>query len=212
MTDPKTPRELTRRSFLSDVAVSATGAVALSALVPGAAQASAPEAAAAEWDLTWIDKLTAKYRTVFDAPEINEGTIFTNATVFMMSFAEVYKATDADMQAVLVIRHNAVPLAFNDAMWEKYGIAKDLGLTTTAKGNPYTRELANLKGRGAILLACNLAASRRSREIARRMNADAETVRADIYANLVPGVIMQHSGVFATIRAQQAGCAFMKSG
>jgi hypothetical protein len=213
MTNSNDAREVTRRNFLSNVAIGATGAVALSALLSDeAAAGGVASSAAAEWDLTWIDRLTAKHRVVFDAPEINEGTIFTNATVFMMSFAEVYKATDAEMQAVLVMRHNGVPLAFNDAVWEKYGIAKDLGLTTTAKGNPYTRELANLKGRGAILLACNLAASRRAREIARRMNLDADTVRADIYANLVPGVIMQHSGVFATVRAQQSGCAFLKSG
>jgi len=36
-------------------------------------------------------------------------------------------------------------------------------------------------------------------------------VRADIYANFVPGTIVMPSGVFATVRAQQAGCSFMKS-
>jgi hypothetical protein len=166
MTNSNKPREVTRRNFLSDVTIGATGAVALAALMRDEARAEAlpPLAPAAEWDLTWVDRLTAKHRVVFDAPEINDGTVFTNATVFMMSFAEVYKATDADMQAVLVMRHNGV------------------------------------------------AAARRAREIARRVGADPETVRADIYANLVPGVIMQHSGVFATVRAQQAGCAFMKSG
>jgi hypothetical protein len=130
----------------------------------------------------------------------------------MMGFSEVYKASDADMQAVIVMRHNGVYLAFNDAMWEKYGIGADLKIPNAEKRNPWTREMATLKGRGAILLACNLAAARRAREIARRVGADPEVVRADIYANLVPGVIMQHSGVFATVRAQQAGCAFMKSG
>lgn len=213
MTNSNKPREVTRRNFLSDVAIGATGAVALSAFARDEALSAEVEpAVAAEWDLTWVDRLTAKHRVVFDAPEINDGTIFTNATVFLMSFGEVYKATDADMQAVLVMRHNGVPLAFNDAVWEKYGLGADLKIPNAEKRNPWTRELATLRGRGATLLACNLAAARRARDIARRLNLDPETVRADIYANLIPGVIMQHSGVFATIRAQQAGCAFMKSG
>ena len=54
--------------------------------------------------------------------------------------------------------------------------------------------------------------SKALRETAKRLNQDADKVKADLFANLVPGVILQHSGVFATIRAQEAGCAFMKSG
>lgn len=214
MSNSPVPREVTRRDFLSDMALGAGGALALSTVLPAEAGATSlePNVSASEWDLTWIDRLTGKYRTVFDAAEINDGTVFTNATVFFMGFREVYRAADADMQAVIVMRHNAVPLAFNDAMWEKYGFGADLKIPHSEKRNPWTGELATLRGRGATLLACSLAANRRAREIAQRLGADAEKVRADIYANLIPGVIMQPSGVFATIRAQQAGCAFMKSG
>jgi hypothetical protein len=213
MTNSKSIREVTRRNFLSDVAISATGAVALSALMGDEAFAAEAEpSAAAEWDLTWIDRLTGKYRTVFDAPEINDGTVFTNASVFMMGFKEVYNASDADMQAVIVMRHRGVPLAFNDAMWEKYGIGAEFKVPNAEKKNPWTNEMATLRGRGAILIACNLAASRQAREFARRLNLDADTVKKDLYENFIPGVIVQTSGVFATVRAQQAGCSFMKSG
>ena len=201
-------RDVTRRGFITDVTVGATGALALSALLPSDAHASdQPSASAAEWDLTWIDRLTGKYRTVFDAPEVHDGMVFTNATVFM----KVYNASDADMQAVLVLRHKGVVLAFNDAMWEKYGIGTELKIPNAEKKNPWTGEMATLRGRGATLLACNLAANRQAREIAKRIGEEPEKVRADIFANFVPGVIVQPSGVFATIRAQQAGCAFMKS-
>jgi hypothetical protein len=215
MTNSKNSREVTRRNFLTDLAVGATGAVALTALTsdPALAAGVSPAAsAAAEWDLTWIDRLTGKYRTVFDAPEVNEGTVFTNAQVFQMGFKEVYDATDADMQAVLVLRHRGVVMAFNDAMWEKYALGAESKVANGEKVNPFTREMTNLKNRGAIFLACNLAASRRSREIAQRLGVSADDVKKELYANLIPGVIMQTSGVFATVRAQQAGCSFMKSG
>jgi hypothetical protein len=215
MTNSKNPREVTRRNFLTDVAVGASGVVALSSLVSDEAFASEvvpSPSAAAEWDLTWIDRLTGKYRTVFDSPEVNDGMAFTNATVFMMGFKEVYNASDADMQAVIVMRHRGVVQAFNDAMWEKYGIGAEFKVANAEKRNPWSGDLANLRGRGATLIACNLAASRQAREFAKRLGLDADEVKKDLYANFVPGVIVQTSGVFATVRAQQAGCSFMKSG
>ena len=215
MTNSKNAREVTRRNFLTDVAVGASGVVALSSLMSDEAFAGEvvpSPSAAAEWDLTWIDRLTGKYRTVFDSPEVNDGMAFTNATVFMMGFKEVYNATDADMQAVIVMRHRGVVQAFNDAMWEKYGIGAAFNVANAEKKNPWTSELATLRGRGATLIACNLAASRQAREFAKRLGLDADEVKKDLYANFVPGVIVQTSGVFATIRAQQAGCSFMKSG
>lgn len=214
MTNSRSVREVTRRDFLSDIAVTAGGTLALSTLVARDAHAASGETNVyeAEWDLSWIDRLTGKYRTVFDAPEINDGTVFTNVSVFMMGFKEVYNASDADMQAVIVMRHHGIPLAFNDAMWEKYGFGTENKVANGEKKNPWTNEMATLRGRGATLLACNLAANRQARDLAKRLSVDVETVKTDLFANLVPGVILQPSGVFATIRAQQAGCSFMKSG
>ena len=213
MSKKPTPRDVTRRGFITDVAMGAGGAIAIGSLLPATAAAATPanEPSAAEWDLTWIDRLTGKYRTVFDSPDINEGTVFANAQVFMMGFGEVYKASDADMQAVLVLRHHGVHLAFNDAMWDKYGIAESLKLPVGDRKNPYTSDINRLRDRGAMFLVCNLAANRRANEIARRIGGDAAAVKADLYANFIPGAILQQSGVFATIRAQQAGCSFMKS-
>ena len=95
MNNPSSSRDVSRRGFITDVAVGATGAIALSAILPSEARASdQPGVPAAEWDLTWIDRLTGKYRTVFDAPEVNDGMVFTNASVFMMGFKEVYNVLE----------------------------------------------------------------------------------------------------------------------
>ena len=128
MTNSRDSREVTRRNFISDLAIGGTGVAALSMLMSdesraeGVAPFPSPAPGAAEWDLSGIDPLTGKYRVVFDAPEVADGMAFTNASVFMMGFKEVYNASDADMQAVIVMRHHGVVLAFNDAMWEKYGL------------------------------------------------------------------------------------------
>jgi intracellular sulfur oxidation DsrE/DsrF family protein len=211
MSNSSTPREVTRRGFINDLAAGATGAAALTALLSSEARGDEPFVSAAEWDMSWLNGLTGKYRTVFDATEIADGIAFTNVRVFKDGFAEVYKATDADTQAVVVMRHHGVSLAFNDAVWEKYGLGAELSIPNAEKANPWTAQMAAMKNRGTILIACNLAATRRAREIAQRLGLDGEAVRADIYANFVPGTIVMPSGVFATIRAQQAGCSLIKS-
>ena len=61
MTNSKNAREVTRRNFLTDVAVGASGVVALSSLMSDEAFAGEvvpSPSAAAEWDLPWIDRLT----------------------------------------------------------------------------------------------------------------------------------------------------------
>jgi intracellular sulfur oxidation DsrE/DsrF family protein len=35
-------------------------------------------------------------------------------------------------------------------------------------------------------------------------------VKKEVYANFVPGTIVMPSGVFAIMRAQNAGCAYMR--
>ena len=41
-------------------------------------------------------------------------------------YAEVYGAKEADMSAVLVIRHAAIPMVLNDEMWRRLNVAKEL--------------------------------------------------------------------------------------
>jgi len=44
---------------------------------------------------------------------------------------------------------------------------------------------------------------------ARKLQRDAEAVKAEWRENLIPGAILVPSGIYALIRAQNAGCAFM---
>lgn len=208
MDNPNATRDVTRRGFLSDLSLSA-GAVLAAGTLIGSEAAAQP--VAAEYDMSWVDKLTGKYRAVFDSPDFNDGTVFMNATVFMSGFQEIYGVKDPDTQPVLVLRHTGVHMAFNDSLWEKYRFGETFKIANADKRNPYAGQIASLRNRGAIFLACQLAANFQSNSIARRMGLETQAVRADVMANLVPGVIMMPSGIFATIRAQQAGCQFIKS-
>ena len=71
--------------------------------------------------------------------------------------------------------------------------------------------LPALRARGAVLLGCNMAAMGYASRLAERTKRDVGAVREEVRAGLVPGVLLMPSGVYATLRAQDAGCAFMRS-
>ena len=201
----------------------ATGGATMAAPSPTSA-AAAPR----KWDDAWATRLTAKHRAVFDAPEVADGMALFNAYVYMRSFGEVYGAADGEIQAVLVARHRAVPLMLGDAMWERYELGKAVRLRDEKTGkwarrNPFAvsdpadtnampgLSLAALHERGALLLVCNLALGNLAGRLAAKTKQDAASVRAELRGALLPGVEIVPSGVFAVMRAQEAGCNYMRS-
>jgi hypothetical protein len=49
-------------------------------------------------------------------------------------------------------------------------------------------------------------------QAADKAKADVQDVYAELRANLVPGVTLMPSGIFAVTRAQEAGCRLMYAG
>lgn len=216
-----------RREFLGQLATAAVAlagtacaapAIASSQGAPTPASAAPPRAPASKtvFDDSWTQRLTAKHKAVFDSPEIFGGAALYQAELWASGFKEMYSLADADTQAVLVLRHAAVPMVFNDTIWSKYQIGKlrkvksDNGAWATS--NPYTKSLAAAHDRGSIILGCNLAAMGVAATIARATNQDVELVRQDIRNNLVPGALLMPSGIFAVHRAQEAGCTYQRAG
>ena len=118
---------------------------------------------------------------------------------------------DADAQAVLVIRHMAIPMVFNDAMWAKYGVARLVSPDGPGgTRNMYAQRLTGL-GPRVILLGCDQATRNFTGRMASAAGADRSAVYEEVKANLVPGVILQPTGVYAVHRAQEAGCTGIRS-
>lgn len=203
-----------RREFLAQLGVAA----AAMAIDPDELRASAGSVTSA-WDTSWLDKLaSAKHRVVFNASEISDGAAMNYAATFLDHFHEVHDTTDSQTRAVIVFRRLGTPMAFNDLMWDRYDLGADTKTTdpstkAPAKRNIYWSDggtpLRKMQERGVISLVCNIATDNWARGIAQRTSKPFETVQADLRANLVPGAIMVPSGIYALIRAQNAGCAWM---
>lgn len=224
-----------RRDFLRRASLLAAGT-----LVAGCADSSETAAVAApsttptapppptNWDMSWVDRITGTYRTVFDAPAISNGICLHQTRTYLAGFEAVYGLKIPDVTAVLVIRHDAIAMVLGDSLWDDGAFGAQYELRDPIAGNrpqknpflsipegaPYgaTRpdgSLDRLIERGVIVLCCDLALNKISGAVAEHRAISREDARALVYANVVPGVIIMPSGIFATTRAQMAGCGVM---
>jgi len=199
-----------RREFLARV-----GALAAMTTFETDELAAASMQSPSKWDLAWVDALSsAAYRVVFNAEDIADGAAMSYAETFLDHFHEAQGTTDAQTRAVIVFRRLGTPMALDDVLWERYAIGEDVKITDSrsrkpAMRNVYKKQLEDLRQRGLISLVCNIALGNWSARAGQRTNRKAADVLAEARTNLIPGAIVVPSGIFALIRAQNAGCAFM---
>lgn len=200
-----------RRKFL--------GALGAGAILPAlptiGAAATSGVPTSADWDMSWVAKVTGAHRAIFDVPDFNEGAGIWRANLWPQQVREVYGA-DTTVNSVLVLRHNAIDLVMQDSYWERFPIGEEAEWKAPQseewiKVNPMRTTLERFHEAGGITLACNLAfqfvvARYRGEGENRRPAAE---VRPQALAEMLPGVTLLPSGFFAAIAAQEAGCQFM---
>src|SRR5205823_810600 len=119
---PLRRRTMYRRGFLGTLAAStAAGLVSLTPLSLEAARKTrrTPENAADAVFETWLNRITGKHKMLFDAPEPNSGMPVVWPRVWLNGNNENYGTKDAENSAVIVLRHSAIPIAMQDALWAK---------------------------------------------------------------------------------------------
>ncbi len=168
-------------------------------------------------------------------PEVDDGLAIDHAVIWLEGCRDALGAAPGDAHAVIVVRHAAVVLAFNDAMWSKYELGKERKVKDDSTGkwavrNPYASATARpadddqpprpsgpnrpadnlgwFAQNGHTLLACDLATRGMSSILAKKVKREQRAVYEELKANLIPGVILQPSGIYAVHRAQEAGCTF----
>jgi len=216
--DSPTPR----REFLGQMAASAIVLAGAACASPASvAQTVAtptpsptqPGPSQTKWDDSWTMRLTSAHKAVFDSPEIAE-----NSTLGVLQarryVSGVTAALGATAQTVIVLRHQSIPFAFNDAMWEKYNIGEASKVKSGdawARKNVLLAQLGRLSSEGHILLGCDLATQGYAQGYAEKAKTTMKEVYEELKANLIPGLILQPNGVYAVLRAQEVGCAYMRS-
>ena len=199
------------------------------ALLP-ATQAHAKGAGAGDWTPaieaadSWLDKAGTRHRMVFDTTSADaaaKGLRF--AGNFYAANQSGYGLGPETLGVVLILRAEATPFGYGDAVWKKYGsqFAKMLDLTdeqadAAKSGNPLmaatpgpgpAMTLSGLRQKGASYAVCGMATHGIAMMTAKATGGDPVAVEAEFKANLIPGALIVAAGIVAVNRAQEHGYA-----
>lgn len=216
-----------RRGFLGTLAGAA--AAGLASLTPLRLEAQprrhVPAGGAADPAFeAWLNRITGKHKMVFDAPEPNGGMAVVWPRVWLNGNNESYGTTDAENSGVVILRHAAIPLAMQDALWAKYKFGEVFGIKdgdAPATRNGFAKPLPlplpgtgveQLLAKGVLFGVCNVALTVYSGMVAAKMSMDAAAVKAEWVGGLIPGVQVVPSGVLAVARTQEKGCGYCFAG
>lgn len=217
---------------MGTLAVGATAGLGLSA-IPNPLLASVPENNTFAEDVdAWFNQIKGKHRVVFDATQPHGVFPFAWPRVFLMTNG-ITGTSEKDCSVVVVLRHDAIPYAFEDRLWAAYKFgevfkAEDPVTKAPSVRNPFWNtkpgdfkvpglgEVAiginELKASGVMFCVCDAAITVYSAAVAGGMQKDPAEVKKDWMSGMIPGIQVVPSGVWAIGRAQEKGCGYIFAG
>jgi len=222
-----------RRGFL--------GLLAKGTAVVGMASLASPLYLHAESDIlyedisdadAWFNQIKGKHRIIFDVTRPNDVFPFAWPKIFLMT-NEKTGTPAKDCNAVVVLRHEGIPYAFNNDLWAKYKFgeffkADDPLTKTPSVRNPFWQPkpgdfkvpglgevqigINELQASGVMFCVCDAAMTVYSAIMADKMKMEAADVKKEWIAGLLPGIQPVPSGVWAVNRAQEHGCSYCFTG
>lgn len=232
MTNDQLPTDAAaRRAFLQHLTFAGVAVGATPALLHAEwAKAGASDSTVADdVDMSWMKKLTGKHKAVYDSPDIGGGLGVFRAAIVAKQYMSTFRLPASAISNVIVLRHDGIQLTMGQAYWDAYGIAaannvkhpwtgaaitQNPALLTPADGLPPLLAGADLPSqiaKGTIVLACGLAFSDVVDIIAKADKVSDDAARTKALSLMLPGIIMQPSGVFATTVAQEQGCIYVRA-
>ena len=223
-----------RRDFVASAGRLASAISLTTLITPQAASAAnvgSQPSASGDWDLSWLTTLAnATDRAVFDWPSLGDPAdpqVLYFAARYLDNCEAAYAPRKYDARAVLNIRTQAVSAGLNDATWARYALGSEINVNDPvtrkpALQNPFWHRapdpspgvvlptLADLLGRGAIVLVCDFALGHLAERIAEKTKRQPSEVHQDLRNGFIPGAFAVPSGIFGLAKAQNAGCAFVR--
>jgi len=222
-----------RRKFLGALGTSATAMSIASLITPLQQLHAAPGLTADDADPDeWFKKIKGKHRIVFDVTQPHEIYPFAWPRVFLLT-NEATGTPAKENSVVVVLRHTAIPYAFEDRLWSTYNFgevfkADDPATKKPAVRNPFWKPakgafkvpgigevqigINELQDSGVMFCVCNAAITVYSAVVADGMKKDAAEVKKDWESGLLPGIQVVPSGVWAVGRAGEHGCTYCFAG
>jgi intracellular sulfur oxidation DsrE/DsrF family protein len=175
----------------------------------------------------WLNKITGKHKIVFDATDENHGFPFAWANVYLLTNNNT-GTQDKDLSVVVILRHEAIPLAMKDEAWVKYKLGENFKINDKKTNAPSERNtyynvadgelplpdmaIDKLQKRGVLFGVCDMALTFYSHMLAPKYNMQPDDVKKEWVAALLPDIQTLPSGVWAVNRAQEKGCSYCFAG
>ncbi|HVW59178.1 MAG TPA: twin-arginine translocation signal domain-containing protein [Puia sp.] len=180
----------------------------------------------------WFNQIKGKHRIVFDVPRPHEIFPFAWPKVFLLTNAAT-GTPEKDNSVVVVLRHEGIPYAFEDRLWEKYKFGEMFKIDDPVTKAPSIRNpfwkpkpgdykvpgignvdigIDQLQDNGVMFCVCDMAMTVYSAVAGMSMNQDPAEVKKDWLSGVLPGVMPMPSGIWAVGRAQEHGCTYCFAG
>jgi hypothetical protein len=180
----------------------------------------------------WFNQIKGKHKIVFDCTQPHEVFPFAWPKVFLITNSKT-GTPEKENSVVVVLRHDAIPYAFEDRLWSSYGFgevfkADDPKTKKPSMRNPFWKPMPGdfqvpgvgnvqigineLQESGVMFCVCDMAITVFSNVVAGIVKKDPVEVKKDWMTGLLPGIQVVPSGVWAVGRAQEHGCAYCFAG
>jgi hypothetical protein len=213
-----------RRHFITKVAGGAAALGIASILSPLKAYADQVRIPAIQADAEkWFKQMKGKHKMVFDWTKHNNGSALNWALTLMDTYNEM-GIPDNQLSVVLILRYATTPMALADPLWAKYEFGKRVDLKDPETKeftlqNPFDKCATEddncielFQKRGGFVCVCSKALESSSDSLAEHLKLNKEDLRKEFSANLLPGIQLVPSGIWALNRAQELGCTLCSAG
>jgi hypothetical protein len=219
-----------RRSFLGRlglVAALASAAAATKAAAQTARQRFEP---ALHEEDAWME-LPGTHRALIDAYTGWGGVNAMNyASNLMVTHKDVYKGAESDYAIIVCFRSQAAPLAYSDAIWEKYGKPlsdyvnyqdpktqanfplSPLNMSDRVDLPSRGHTLSSNAARGVQYAVCSRATRNLSTILAAATGGSVDEIFQELAGSIGVNARMVPAGVVATTRAQERGYTMLVAG
>ncbi len=184
-------------------------------------------------DNSWLDGIKESHAQIFAMPAPNGGFPLLHVRNYAHSYRSAFGQSYPHVLPIVGLYGFSTPLAFNDAMWEKYGFGAATGVNDRVTKAAATRNvfaaapegellgaearidipgdssITALQALGTRFIVCNNAFNFWVARLAEGLNRPATDIRAELEANMLPKMIIVPAMVVAMNQAQAAGASYM---
>ena len=227
--EPHADMQTPRRTFLGHVASGVAALVALGA-VPARLLGERQQAADVRAEIAddWMDALTAKHRMVFDMAAHKNGKPLTQAKNYLDAWRDAFKVEERDVNLVVGIHGEAIPLVLTDALWTRFRIGEqyevvDGGTKAAGVRNVFSATHATsgglvnpdqsveaLQGRGVRFLICMNTIAGATKKLSAAGLGTPGDIRPALLSGLLPGVIVVPAILVAFTQLEERGVKYAK--